>query len=253
MKYITLLIACMFALGAVKAQDTDRIETDRPNETEIPAVVPRKFFQIEAGIYSERTTSTIDMVSHPTALFRYGLSNHLELRLYTKLTTVIENRPLKDISTTGLEPVELGFKVSITEGRKWIPQTSINFQTGLAAIASKSFQAPHLGPELRLLMENEITKSLSITYNIGAEWDGSDTEPEWVYTFTPGLDIGKKLHAFVEAFSFFKRNESPEHTIDGGIEYFIRKNFTLDICSGLGLNKAAPGYFVTVGGSVRFR
>lgn len=243
----------MLVIQMAFSQVDNRIETDRPNESEVPFTVPRKFLQVEAGIYAEKTTSTVDMLNYPVALLKYGLSNHVELRLYSTFTNITENQPFSNKEKTGLEPVGIGVKLSLFQEKKWVPQTSLLLQTGLASLASKSFKTQHVSPKIRLLMENNLTKTLSLTYNIGPQWNGKDTEPEWLFSLSPGIDLGSNWHAFIEAYGFYKKNESPENTLDGGFEYFVHKNLALDICSGIGISSAAPAFFVTLGGSVRFR
>ncbi|MBP6432776.1 MAG: transporter [Ferruginibacter sp.] len=40
--------------------------------------------------------------------------------------------------------------------------------------------------------------------------------------------------------------------MDGGLAYFVNNNFKLDVSSGFGISKAAPDWYFTVGGSIRF-
>lgn len=251
-KFLFTLFALHVLLNA-SAQKEKRIETDRPNESELADLVPKKYFQIESGIYSEKISPSDFVVIHPHTLLRYGVSERIELRLLSNFSTFKEDNNFSTKTSTGLEPVELGFKFSLLEERKAIPATSLLFQTGIPFLASKNFKAVHLSPKIRLLMENRITDNIELTYNAGAEWDGLNKEATWIYSFSPGIDIGRRWNAFVEVFGKLNKSEAAQHTIDGGIEYFVTKDFDLDICSGFGLNKTAPDFFITIGGSVRFR
>lgn len=233
-------------------QESKHVETDRPNEAEVPYTVPRKMIQLETGVRIEKESESNRMVSHPVLLAKYGLADWIELRAKTSYSTQIEHYIPSDKISSGLQPVELGIKAAVLKENHWIPKTAFLLQTGLPHASSKNFKAPHLAPTLRLLMENNITEKLSLNYNAGAEWDGYETSPEWMYAVVPGIDLGEHVHVFAEFYSFFQKQETPEHTLDGGLEYFIGKNIALDICAGLGLNKAAPPHFFTIGGSVRF-
>jgi len=238
---------------SVFAQQKDRIETDRPNETEVPYTVPRSYFQIEAGFYYENTTRNQSITKHPQLLIKYGLTKQLELRVEGNLTTVRGNYLNKPGSNTGIQPIEFGLKGVLWGEMSWVPKTSILLQTGIPNFSSGDLRGDHFAPEIRLLMENDLSNVFSLNYNLGAEWDGETKNPTWLYTFSPGLDLGKRWHAFAEIFGFFNKLESAQHTLDGGIEYFASKNVSVDVCSGFGFNKGAPNFFITAGGSIRFK
>lgn len=248
-------LTCILLLAAANgfAQEREHIETDRPNETEVPYLVPKKNFQIEAGLKIEKSKENTRLISYPVMLAKYGLSDLFELRVKTSYSTQIEHYIPDDKISSGVQPVEIGFKVAVLKEKKWIPKTAFLFQTGVPRVSSAVFKANHLAPTLRVLLENNITEKFSINYNVGAEWDGYETTPQWVYTFVPGIDLGDHVHVFAEVYSFAQKKKAPEYTLDGGMEYFIGKNIALDLCSGFGVNKAAPPYFFTIGGSVRFR
>ena len=89
--------------------------------------------------------------------------------------------------------------------------------------------------------------------NIGAEWHGFTNAPTWIYTFAPGFTLSKKWYGYIEAFGFINKNESPQHSIDGGLGYFLNDNIKLDVSSGFGISKAAPNWYFSLGGSIRFK
>ena len=245
------LVLLAFTKGYCQ-EESKHVETDRPNEAEVPYTVPRKMFQLETGVRIQNESGSKHTVSHPVLLVKYGLADWIELRAKSSYATEYKRYIPHTIVSSGLQPLELGIKAAVLKEKHWIPKTAFLLQTGLPRISSGAFKATHLAPTLRLLMENNITEKISFNYNVGAEWDGYETRPEWMYAFVPGIDISEHVQLFAEYYSFFQQAETPEHTLDGGIEYFIGKNIGLDICSGFGLNKAAPPFFFTVGGSVRF-
>ena len=249
------LLVCILALFAVVNGFTQakHIETDRPNETDVPYLVLRKWFQFETGIRIEKMAEDNKVYSYPTMLVKYGLSRKLEIRARTSVSSEHTRSIPNNKTASGLEPVEIGFKAEVLEEKKWIPLTALMFQTGIPQFSSGAFKTNRLSPILRILMENNISDKFSINYNAGAEWSGHETEPAWIYTITPGLDIGEHIHLFVEAYSYVQRKEAPELTLDGGLEYFIGENIGLDVCSGFGVNKSASPFFITIGGSIRFR
>lgn len=251
-KFLLTWLAFQVMLFAT-AQKKDRIETDRPNESELADLVPKRYFQIESGIYSEKKSETEKDVVHPHTLLRYGMAEWIELRILINFSTLREKMIPSDKISTGLEPVAPGVKISLLKQKNIIPATSLLLHAGIPSLASKDFKAKHLAPEVRLLMENSLSDNIELTYNAGVEWDGFEKDPSWLYSISPGFDIGERFEAFIEAYGYFNKHEAAQHTIDGGIEFFVNKDFAVDICSGFGLNKSASNFFVTFGGSIRFR
>ena len=253
MKKIALIIAACIAVFNTYAQEEEHIETGRPTETQTPFTAKYKYLQIETGVYIEKTTSDENYVSHPVAVIKYGLSKSVELRMQLKYSTQTQHYIPNDIKTTGIEPVEVGLKVALCEEHGSIPKTSFIAQTGIPTFASKDFREDYLSPMLRLAMKTTISKGISVIYNVGTEWEGTDNTPRWMYTINPEIDLTKKLLLFVEAFGYIKKNEAPEHTIDTGLEYLISRDFAVDVAYGAGISKAAPHSFITIGGSIRFK
>jgi hypothetical protein len=94
---------------------------------------------------------------------------------------------------------------------------------------------------------------MAIGYNIGAEWDGFEKNPVWLYTLAPGFNMGKRWYSYIEVFGFVSRMNSAEHNADAGVAYYVTNDCKLDLSSGFGINKAAPRYYIAAGASVRFK
>src|SRR4051812_23805093 len=89
-RYLFIFLFC-FGNSIVFAQEPlEKIETDRPDQTESPAIVPKRWFQFESGVireaYAYNTLYTL-----PTLLSKYGVSKKLELRLITEYTSLYQN------------------------------------------------------------------------------------------------------------------------------------------------------------------
>jgi hypothetical protein len=102
-------------------------------------------------------------------------------------------------------------------------------------------------------MQNSITKNLSVGYNLGAEWNGEERRPGYIYTVSPGLSFAEKWYGYIEAFGIIKKDESPQHSIDGGIAYNLTNNLKFDISCAFGITKAAPDWYLAIGISKRFK
>lgn len=250
-KVIIVASLRLFCYSTLSAQ-VEKIDTDRPDQTESSITVPRHYFQAEFGFNKETLSGRNYDLIHPTALLKYGL-NKFEFRLEVTCKTVYEHLIPNPKSTFGFEPVVIGFKAALWEEKKLLPKTSIIVHLGIPAFGSTYFKPDHLIPSFRFTLQNSITKNIAIGYNLGAEWDGYTSTPTWIYTFAPGINLGKKWYAYVEAFGFIRNNVAPENSIDAGIAYYINDNVKLDISGGGGISKAAPKNYVAAGISFRFK
>lgn len=238
-------------LSSIIVFGQEKIETDRPDQTETPFTVPKKFFQAEFGFNKENISDDAYQWVHPTALLKYGISNKLEFRLETNFGTETIKLNDQKFSSTILEPVEIGAKLSLFEEKGLLPKTSLIAHVGLPFLASKEVKPDDLPFIARISMQNSISKDISLGYNFGIEKNGFDAMPNWFYTLAPGFNLGEKWYAYVEVFGFIKQNELPDHNLDGGIAYFISNNVKIDLSAGLGLSPASIKNYVALGFSFR--
>jgi Putative MetA-pathway of phenol degradation len=252
LKIISLLFSLFFS--AVADAQTDKIETDRPDQTETPFTTPKKWVQLEMGFNSQCNKPGSNEFFSPALLSKYGISNKIELRV---ITTIQTNSfiliPQGTTYLTGLVPVEIGGKISFWEEKKWVPKTSLIFHFVIPKLASKKFQANKLAPNFRFTMQNSLSKNIALGYNLGAEWDGFTNEPTWIYTFAPGFNLSEKWYCYIEAFGFITKEDAPQHSLDGGIAYFLNNNLKVDFSAGFGITETAPDYYFAIGASLRFK
>ncbi len=79
---MAITIICAGIYKQAKAQVS--IQTDRPDQTECPFIVPVGYIQFETGTSVELITKENKIYSHPSLLIKYGMSKHFELRLITE-------------------------------------------------------------------------------------------------------------------------------------------------------------------------
>lgn len=251
-KYIILSLSLFCTAASCYAQ-VEKIDADRPDQTESAVTVPKKWFQFELGFSAQTTTSLENEFQHPTLLSKYGLGKRIELRLITTIQTNTYFNIVDKVKETGLSPVEVGTKIALWEEKKFLPKTSLLFHVAIPGLASEKFKADKLAPNFRLSMQNTISKIIGIGYNLGAEWDGFSDGPGWVYTLSPGFNISEKWYGYVEVFGSISKNNKPEHSLDGGFAYCINRNFKVDLSSGFGISKEAPDWYIAIGASFRFK
>ncbi|HUQ97438.1 MAG TPA: transporter [Chitinophagaceae bacterium] len=248
-----VLIICFLLVGALHAaaqeKDTlEKIETDRPDQTESPTIVPKGWLQAELGVERKLEPEGF-LYTLPTVLTKYGVSKKLELRLLTENNSLYKHH-LTD--SFGLQPVKVGFKYNLLEEKGIVPQTSLLAHTGLNRLASRYFKGlSFFAPEFRLAMQHTLSDVVGLGYNIGAEWESTDEKPDFIYTLAPGFNLGERWYAFVELFGSVKRGEGPEHNADAGVAYHVSQNFRVDFSGGIGLTKQAFDHFLAAGFSFR--
>ena len=247
-----ILFLCPLFVDFIAFSQIEKIDTDRPDQTESAATVPKNYFQAELGFNHEKTFHENFNIIHPSALLKYGFKK-IELRLEATCLSSYEHYIPNTKTITGFEPIEIGFKAALWEEKNLLPKTSLIIHFAIPTVASKKFKAHHLAPTIRFSMQHSLTEQIGLGYNLGTEWDGFSSSPIWLYTFAPGFNLGDKWYAYIELFGFVQKNELPQHSIDGGIAYYISNNVKIDISGGFGMSEAAPKNYIAIGGSFRFK
>jgi hypothetical protein len=245
-----LLIAVLFIYSNCLQAQLEKIDTDRPDQTESVNTVPRNYFQAEFGFNKENLSGRNYDLIYPTTLLKYGL-NKFEFRFEAVLRSSYEHLIPNPKWTSGVDPVVIGCKIALWEQKNILPKTSLIAGTGIPILSSRSFKADHLAPLFRFTMQNSLTDNIALGYNLGAEWDGYSSIPVWIYTFAPGFDLGEKFYFYIEAFGFIQKKEKPQHNIDAGLAYYISNDVKVDVSGGFGISEEAPKSYVAVGFSFR--
>lgn len=222
------------------------IAADRPDQTETPSIVPAGMFQMENGFVFEKDRDAKTLVL-PASLWKYGVNDRFELRLITELSYTDENGARID----GLNPVKVGFKAALCEEKGIIPKTSIIAHMQIPDLASSHLKADHYAALFRFTMQHSLSDKFSLSYNLGAEWNGITPDATFIYTLTTGYSFTEKFGGFIELFGFAPEEDSAAHNFDGGFTYLISDNFMLDTSAGFGITENAPDYFISCGFSFR--
>ena len=102
----------------------------------------------------------------------------------------------------GVSPLAFGVKIKIADEKKFWPQTSfighINLKTG-----SSEFAPDYTAADFRFTFAHTLSEKFSLSYNLGAEWNGETPDATFLYTLSLGYAITDKLGAYLESYSFF--------------------------------------------------
>lgn len=250
MKKIVLFIGSfVVSLNSAMGQEMPSIQTDRPDQTECPFIVPKNYFQLENGFSYEKINNQTNQIVAPTILTRFGINDHFELRLITEWS--VEDQ--YSSKTSGINPILIGFKTRLFEEKGAIPLTSFIGHIGIPKAGSKSLQTTYYAPEFRFTMQHTLSEKQSLSYNLGAEWNGESAEPTFIYTLTSGYSLTKTIGVYIELYGFCPQISKPDHRFDGGFTYLLHPNHQFDVSGGFGLSKISPEYYVALGYSFRFK
>ena len=241
---ILLLIILFSCTQIILSQ---KIETDRPDQTEASSLVPKKFLQVETGTYFE-SLDAIDAVTYNTTLIRYGLLENLELRLG------FDNAEVKLNSNTvasGFSPLLLGVKIGVTEEKGVLPEIAFIGHINMPFLASSDFKTKSTGTDFRFSLSHTLSEKSSLGYNIGMAWDGDITTAIYVYTIAYGYSFADKFGGYVEIYGDAYEDNSFNHLWDVGLTYLINENIQLDISGGTGITKDIQDLFLSAGISFR--
>lgn len=248
LKYsVVFLFFTLAVFAAALAQNLPAIQLDRPDQTECPFIVPAKYFQFENGINFEKISKNEKVIIHPATLWKYGINEKIELRIITEFITLKNTMS----TITGLSPVTVGFKVNLTKEKGIIPITSFIGHLTIPGLAASQLKTTYFAPAFRFTMQHTLSDKISLSYNLGAEWDGETPEPTFIYTITTGFTLSEKIGAYIEAYGFAPQKSKAEHRCDGGFTYLLQQNMMLDISAGTGITTNAPDYYGSLGFSIR--
>ena len=237
----------VFLSPALFSQEVENMITDRPDQTESPAIVAPKHLQVENGFSLENENENIKNTVFHTSLWRYGINEFFELRLITEL----RQEKTFDNNIEGFTPVRIGFKSKLADEKGLWPQVSFIGQISVPSISSKHFKSTYNGPGFRFVMQNTLSDRVGLGYNFGTEWDGESPEPTFIYTISSSITLTDKLGCFFEFYGYLPQDNNADHRADTGLTYFITPNFMLDLSGGIGLSKNSPDNFISAGFSFR--
>jgi hypothetical protein len=244
---LKLLFICLFTISFAKAQEKEPIETDRPDQTETPAIVPKGMFQMENGFSFEKAARNSESFVVPSSLLKYGFNGKFEFRLIAEFSTDQTN----GTTISGLSPILVGFKVAICEEKGILPKTSLIGHLSIPDLASDKLKATFYAPMFRFTMQHTLTDKINLGYNLGAEWDGETPEPTFIYTLTSGFSLSEKMGCYAEVYGFAPQKDKADHRFDAGFTYLLSNNFMIDASGGFGITENAPDYFTALGFSFR--
>lgn len=240
------LIFMMFCVSiGVWAQTEVEFTADRPGASTGPAVVGHNVIQLEQGLqYDGGGGAGIFTISN--TLLRYGLFPNMELRLSGD--AFIYQNAEGDVRQwlPAFSGLSIGTKIKCFDGEGAIPAVSVLAEFSISGTATKDFQVDHLAPSLYLLFENPVCDWLSIGYNVGAEWDGSEAAPIAFAALCFGFSVADSFGCFVESYNYFGRSGN-QYAVDFGMNWQVARKLQLDISANIDLVNPTECWAISCG------
>ncbi len=223
------------------------IVTDRPDQTESSSTIRKGKLQIESGILYGSAKDDFfseELLLTPTVLWRYGVSNGIELRLLTEFVSVKDK--LTNEKSSGIADLQLGTKIQIL--KKEDAKTEIAFISHVFIPTAKDeLTLDEIGIINKISIAHDIGKNFSFGYNAGYDYYGFGSG-NLTYSLALGLGISDKVGMYIEPFGALVEMEIHEANFDAGFTYLVKDNLQLDVSAGAGLNHKM--FYVSIGCSI---
>ena len=236
--------------------NTEELNSDRPDRTQGPTVVPQGTVQIETGLqYQKDKTNNLPTKEYlyPETLIRIGILKWVELRLNAEYkkeshsvgTGSLDNRMVNNI---GFNNVQVGTKLKFYEGKGAVP--AIGFQGSITLpMGNIAFRPVHAAPEGALVFNNKITEKLDLQYNVGygKQQGDDDYHGQAYYAVAVNIKLTNQLQCYGEFFSQKSKASPIENNVDIGLMILVLPNLQFDVVAGAGISEATPDYFLGTG------
>jgi hypothetical protein len=241
---------------SVLHEDIGPISTDRPDQTDGTTIMPSGFLQYETGSFyssEDNDLSRQELLIYTNNLIRYGINNHLELRLSGDILKISKTEKSENIRNriTGTGPIALGTKFHLCEEKKARPALSMSAIVKLPFLAVSELRPTFPAPTVKLLAAHNLTENISLSYNVGADWLGKSAVPVGLYSVSLGIGLFKGMTLFTESFGLISKDSKPQYYTDAGFTYLLGKNFQIDISGGTGLSGNTLDYLISGGFAFR--
>ena len=218
-----------------------QIVTDRPDQTEASSTVGLGNLQIESGILIQfEDAGRFRRILAPTNLFRYGLTEGIELRLLSEYAI----DKFGDFNIDGITDLQIGTKIQIL--KKENVNTEIAFLSHLIVPSgTNGISTADYGTINKLSISHDLGERVSLGYNVG--YDHISSVNAITYSIAFGFTVNDKFGMYAEPFGSWDDVDDFNHNFDAGITYLVNDNCQLDFSFGTGITTNMN--YISVGGS----
>jgi len=211
------------------------IITDRPDQTESSSTILKESLQIESGMLFGSVKDDFfseEILLAPSVLWRYGITNKIELRLLTEFASVKDK--LSNNTVSGVSDLQIGAKIQLL--KKEDTNTEIAFLSHVIVPTAKDeLSLNEFGVINKLAVSHTLSDIIGLGYNIGYDYFGSGNG-NFTYSLALGFGISGKIGFYIESFGEIAEFKDHLSNFDTGLTYLLKENSQLDVSFGVGLN-----------------
>ena len=201
------------------------------------SAVSKNLLHIEIeSLYDIQTENDIKITSWsiPSAIFRYGLLNGLEIQLNTPIVKeqMWENDHIVH-TLNKFDNIQFGFSIDLLKEKGILPEASL--LTRFILPPEKKIQLKNTGQLIALNFSNSLSEKFRFNYNIGFIHE-TDHLNSGYYIANLSFELNSKIHFFIENYANFTNEHFHSQNISTGFGYNFKDNVTLDYSIGSGID-----------------
>lgn len=245
----TVAIAVFFAKSAEAQYDSKAPNSDRPGQAINPNTVGNKVVQLQSGVRYNPWSFNGGPTQHA-----FGTAHQLRLGIAKKWeVNAAMNFDWGRSDSFGMQDwygnfsnYEVGVRNNLINGKGIIPVIGGNFSLFVPGNVNA------FGQKIMISQSNR-WKRISVNGNFGFIhlWNFDTDAGSWSYPYVlnVGFNLSDDLSAFVEIFGVFENISNP--FFDGGLNWNVGKNFSLDLFGGWLGSDVTRSWFVEGGMTYR--
>lgn len=250
-------LAALLLAGTIPVAAADPLQPNRPGQADPPTVLAPGEFQVEGGFNFERKTDglpNVDTFYLPAIELRFGVSEGIEVQL--SADGFVQEWREGERNRNGGSDVGLDARIRLAGQAGWRPALAIDF--GVSLPTGSGFNTSDgYDPKFEFLYAWDIGERWNLTGNFDFASESQGEEDSSRHSlfrpqFALGLGLNDRVAVFVEYYGVIEEDASNQHSVDAGATYLLSEDVQLDFSAGVGLNDAAPDYFVAAGIAWRF-
>lgn len=238
---IRVTMLCLIA-SQLHAQSQNKINTDRPDQSDGAQVLDPRKLQFETEFYYNHFTSGKPALIS-SSLLRYGLVRNIEARLLVEQGQ--ERDKFISKTTQGLYPLAISTKASILKDRKILPDISIIAYLHIPVTGATENKG-YWSPLFTAVLEKEFGR-VTATSNISFKQEAYESKWIWQASGELKYEVSEKVSLFGEYFAQYDKEEPPLHNLDGGILYYINPGLMVHLAFGHTVFSPEHNYFINSG------
>jgi hypothetical protein len=253
MKYRLPLLVFIFCISITNSfgQFNETISSDRPGQSNSPNTVGKMVLQVQTGmeLSGDRAGNDESNFFTAPAYFRFGITDKIEVQSlwgYQNGNTEVNDI---DQKISGINIADLGLRFNIFEETDNAPALGFEF-IYRTRMKSKDYKPDFPSTKFNLMASKGFSDLISVTANLGADFNGNDGQPNGFYTLNLVFSANDELSFFFENYGNFN-GDYFDTFFDFGGAYILNSNLQLDLFGGFGYNDDTFSYLVSGGLSYR--